>query len=82
MGWWRTGVDLPGVADDARTTLAGITDARKTIGSPPAGAHAAAIALLGNYMAANFVDVAHAQAGTNVVESEAMEQPRVTHPHR
>jgi hypothetical protein len=82
MVWLRNGVDLPGIADGARTTLVGITDAGKTIGSPPAAAHAAAIALLGNYMAASFVDLAQPQAGASVMESEAVQQPRVTYPHR
>jgi autotransporter passenger strand-loop-strand repeat protein len=82
MVWLWNGVDLPGVADGARTTLVGITDAGKTIGSPPAAAHAAAIALLGNYMAASFVDLAQPQAGASVMESEAVQQPRVTSPHR
>ena len=82
MVWLRNSVDLPGVADGARTTLVGITDAGKTIGSPPAAAHAAAIALLGNYMAASFVDLAQPQAGASVMESEAVQQPRVTYPHR
>jgi autotransporter passenger strand-loop-strand repeat protein len=82
MVWLRNGVDLPGVADGARTTLVGITDYGKTIGSPPAAAHAAAIALLGNYMAASFVDLAQPQAGASVMESEAVQQPRVTYPHR
>jgi len=82
MVWLRNSVDLPGVADGARTTLVGITDYGKTIGSPPAAAHAAAIALLGNYMAASFVDLAQPQAGASVMESEAVQQPRVTYPHR
>jgi len=33
-------------------------------------------------MAASFVDLAQPQAGASVMESEAVQQPRVTYPHR
>jgi hypothetical protein len=81
MVWLRNSIDLPGVAAGARTTLAGTTDGRETGATPRDGALAAAVALLGNYMAASFVDAAHPQGGTSVIESEAAEQPHLTHPH-
>ena len=82
MMWLRTSVDLPSVVAGARTTLAGTTDGMETAHTPPAAALAAAVALLGNYMAASFVGVAHAQGGTNVVESETAAHPQLTHLHR
>ena len=81
MVWLRNSVDLPGVAAGARTTLAGPTHSHETGDSPPAAARAAAVALLGNYMAASFVDAAHAQGDTRVTDSQPSEQPQLTHPH-
>ena len=81
MVWLRNSIDPPGVAAGARATLAGTTDARETGSSPPAAARAAAVALLGNYMAASFVDAAHAQGGARVTDSQPSEQPQLTHPH-
>ena len=81
MVWLRNSIDAPGVAAGARATLAGTTDARETGSSPPAAARAAAVALLGNYMAASFVDAAHAQGGARVTDSQPSEQPQLTHPH-
>jgi hypothetical protein len=81
MVWLRNSVDLPGVAAGARTTLAGATHSHETGDSPPAAARAAAVALLGNYMAASFVDAAHAQGDTRVTDSQPSEQPQLTHPH-
>jgi autotransporter passenger strand-loop-strand repeat protein len=82
MVWLRNSIDPPGVAAGARRTLAGTTDGKETRGNPPAAAHATAVALLGNYMAASFVDAAHAHGGTRVIESEAAEHPQLTHLHR
>ena len=81
MVWLRNSIDPPGVAAGARTTLAGTTDGKETRGNPPAAAHATAVALLGNYMAASFVDAAHAHGGTRVTDSQPSEQPQLTHPH-
>ena len=81
MVWLRNSIDAPGVAAGARATLAGTTDARETGDSPPAAARAAAVALLGNYMAASFVDAAPAQGGARVTDSQPSEQPQLTHPH-
>jgi hypothetical protein len=81
MVWLRTSIDPPAVAAGARTTLAGTTDGREIGGTPPAAARAAAVALLGNYMAASFVDAAHAQGDTRVTDSQPSEQPQLTHPH-
>ena len=74
MVWLRNSIDPPAVAAGARTTL-------ETGDNPPAAARAAAVALLGNYMAASFVDAAHAQGGARVTDSQPSEQPQLTHPH-
>ena len=81
MVWLRNSIDPPAVAAGARTTLAGATHSHETGDSPPAAARAAAVALLGNYMAASFVDAAHAQGGARVTDSQPSEQPQLTHPH-
>ena len=46
-------------------------------------AHAAAIALLGNYIAASFVTAADGHGGTVISEAAqtANQQPLLTHPH-
>ena len=75
MVWLRNSVDLPGVAAGARTTLAGATHSHETGDSPPAAARAAAVALLGNYMAASFVDAAHAQGDTRVTNRSRRSSP-------
>jgi len=74
MVWLRNSIDPPAVAAGARTTL-------ETGDNPPAAARAAAVALLGNYMAASFVDAAPAQGGARVTDSQPSEQPQLTHPH-
>jgi hypothetical protein len=74
MVWLRNSIDPPAVAAGARTTL-------ETGDNPPAAARAAAVALLGNYMAASFVDAAPAQGGVRVTDSQPSEQPQLTHPH-
>jgi hypothetical protein len=81
MVWLRNSIDPPAVAAGARTTLAGATHSHETGDSPPAAARAAAVALLGNYMAASFVDAAHAQGDTRATDSQPSEQPQLTHPH-
>ena len=48
------------------------------------GRHAAAIALLGNYMAASFAPAADGHGGTLVTEAQQQQQqqqPLLTHPH-
>ena len=46
------------------------------------GRHAAAIALLGNYMAGSFVAATDGHGGTLVTEAPQTErQPLLTHPH-
>ena len=54
----RHGIDLPDIAFGAQTTLAYSENATGTGGTLTVsdGRHAAAIALLGNYMAGSFVD--------------------------
>lgn len=44
------------------------------------GRHAAAIALLGNYMAGSFATAAGGQGGTLVTQASQIEQPLLTHP--
>jgi len=80
--WLRNRVDLPAVGAGAPTTLAGPATGYKTGDIPIDAAGIKALALLGNYMAASFVDLAQPQAGASVMESEAVQQPRVTYPHR
>jgi hypothetical protein len=62
------GFDLPNIAFDAQTTLACSQYNTDTGGLLTAtdGRHAAAIALLGNYMAASFVTTADGHGGTLV----------------
>ncbi|HWX73341.1 MAG TPA: hypothetical protein VNY79_12635 [Xanthobacteraceae bacterium] len=44
------------------------------------GRHAAAIALLGNYIAGSFVAMADGHGGTLVMEAQTGQQPLLTHP--
>ena len=80
----RNGLDLPNIAFGAQTTLAYAENAAGTGGilTVSDGRHAASIALLGNYMAGNFVTAADGHGGTLVKEtSQAEQQPLLTHPH-
>jgi hypothetical protein len=76
------GIDLPNVAFGAQTTLAYSENAAGTGGTLTVtdGRHAAAIALLGNYMAGSFVAVADGHGGTLVMEASQNAQPLLTHP--
>ena len=76
-------IDLPGIGFGATTTLAFSENNSRTGGTLTVsdGTHTAAVALLGNYMAASFVDAAHAQGGARVTDSQPSEQPQLTHPH-
>ncbi|HEV7215482.1 MAG TPA: hypothetical protein VGP33_10195 [Chloroflexota bacterium] len=44
------------------------------------GPYAAALALLGNYMAGSFATAAGGQGGTLVTHASQIEQPLLTHP--
>ena len=65
------GVDLPNIAFGAQTTLAYAANAAGDGGmlTVSDGRHAAAIALLGNYMAGSFVTAADGHGGTLVTEA-------------
>ena len=75
-----------GIAFGAATTLAYSQNGGKTDVSLTAahGAHAAVIALLGNYMAATFVTTADASGATAVggTRQTAEQQPQLAHPQR
>jgi hypothetical protein len=71
------------IAFGAATTLA-FSHHAGTAGVPPPtdGAHAAAIALLGNYMAASFVAPAGGHGTTITGATLTAEPPQLTHPRR
>ena len=73
--------DLPDIALGARTTLAYSENAAGTGGTLTLSdsRHAAAIALLGNYMAGSFVTAADGHGGTLVTEAQQT-QPLLAHP--
>ena len=77
------GVDLPDIAFGAQTTLAYSQNSADTGGTLTVtdGRHAAAIALLGNYMAGSFVAAADGHGGTLVTEAVQTNQPPpLSHP--
>ena len=79
----RNGIDLPDIAFGAQTTLAYAENAAGAGGTLTVsdGRHAAAIALLGNYMAGSFVTAADGHGGTLVTEASQTGQPLLTRPH-
>jgi hypothetical protein len=78
----RQGIDLPNIAFGAQTTLAYSQNATGTGGTLTVsdGHHAAAIALLGNYIAGSFVTAADGHGGTLVTEAQTQPQPLLAHP--
>jgi hypothetical protein len=79
----RHGLDLPDIACGAQTTLAYSENSADTGGalSVTDGSHAAAIALLGNYMAGSFVTTADGHGGTLLTQAaQTGQQPLLTHP--
>ena len=68
----RQGIDLPNIAFGAQTTLAYTANATGAGGTLTVtdGRHAAAIALLGNYMAGNFATAADGHGGTLISEAQ------------
>jgi hypothetical protein len=70
------GIDLPNIAFGAQTTLAYAGNEAGTGGTlfVRDGRHAAAIALLGNYMAGSFVTAADGRGGTLISEAPQTEQ--------
>jgi hypothetical protein len=77
-----SGVDLPDIAFGAQTTLAYSQNAAGTGGTLMVndGRHAAAIALLGNYMAGSFVVGAGDHGGMLVTEASQATPPLLAHP--
>src|SRR6185437_4799367 len=77
------GIDLPNIAFGAQTTLAYAENAAGTGGTLTVsdGRHAAAIALLGNYVAGSFVTAADGHGGTLVTEASQTAQPQLARPH-
>ena len=78
------GIDLPGIGFGATTTLAFSENNSRTGGTLTVtdGTHAAAIALLGNYMASTLVTGADGHGGTLVTEAPQPGQPPLlTRPH-
>ena len=76
-------VDLPDIAFGAQTTLAYSRNSADTGGTLTVtdGRHAAAIALLGNYMAGSFVAAADGHGGTLVTETlQTHQPPPLSHP--
>jgi hypothetical protein len=79
----RHGIDLPDIAFGAQTTLAYSENATGTGGTLTVsdGRHAAAIALLGNYMAGGFIAAAGGHGGTLTTQTQhTPPQPLLTHP--
>ena len=78
----HSGIDLPNIAFGAQTTLAYSQNAAGTGGTLTVsdGRHAAAIALIGNYMAGTFVVAADGHGGTLVTEERLDQQPLLTRP--
>jgi hypothetical protein len=76
------GIDLPNIAFGAHTTLAYSQNNAGTGGTLTVsdGRHAAAIALLGNYMAGSFAVAADGHGGTLVTQAQTGTAPLLTHP--
>ena len=77
----QQGTDLPNFSSWAQTTLAYAEDNTDTGGSLQVtdGRHAAAVALLGNYMAGSFVSPCDGH-GTLDTEAQPQQQPLLAHP--
>lgn len=78
----RGGIDLPNIAFGAHTALAYSQNNADTGGTLMVsdGRHAAAIALLGNYMAGSFAVAADGHGGTLVTQAQTGTAPLLTHP--
>ena len=79
----HSGIDLPDIAFGAQTTLAYAQNGAGEGGTLTVtdGRHAAAFALLGNYMAGSFVAVTDGHGGTLITEANPQQQqPLLTHP--
>jgi hypothetical protein len=78
----QQGIDLSDIALGARTTLAYSENTAGTGGARTVtdGRHAAAIVLLGNYMAGSFAASADGHGGTLVGEAQQPPQPLLARP--
>jgi hypothetical protein len=78
----HSGIDLPDIAFGAQTTLAYAENGARIGGTLTVtdGRHAAAIALLGNYMAGSFFTAADGHGGTLVTEAQPQQQTLLTRP--
>jgi hypothetical protein len=76
----RNGIDLPDIAFGAQTTLAYSQNDAGGILRVSDGRHAAAISLLGNYVAGSFVTGADGHGGTLVTEAQTGPPPLLSHP--
>jgi hypothetical protein len=78
----QNGIDLTRIAFGAATTLGYAANAGGTGGilSVSDGAHAASIALLGNYMASTFVTAADGHGGTLIAAAQPPDQALLTTP--
>jgi hypothetical protein len=79
----KDGIDVPNIAFGAQTTLAHSQNSADTGGTLTVtdGRHAAAIALLGNYMAGSFVAAADGHGATLAAETLQAHQPLpLSHP--
>ena len=77
-------IDLPSIAFGAHTTLGYTENSTDTGGALTVsdGAHAASIALLGNYIAGSFVATADGHGGTLVsAAAQVAQQPLLAKPH-
>ncbi|PWT93576.1 MAG: hypothetical protein C5B56_00500, partial [Proteobacteria bacterium] len=76
------GIDLPDIAFGAHTTLAYSENPANTGGTLTVtdGRHAAAVALLGNYMAGSFAIVGDGHGGTLVTDAAPAAQTLLAHP--
>ena len=77
-------IDLPGIGFGATTTLAFSENNTRTGGilTVTDGTHAAAIALLGTYMASTLITGADGHGGTLVTEAlQPGQPPPLAHPH-
>ena len=78
----RQGLDLPDIAFGAQTTLAYAENRSEISGTLTLtdGRHATSVALLGNYMAGNFVAAADGHGGTLVTQAQTGPPPLSSHP--
>jgi hypothetical protein len=79
----QTAIDLPTIAFDTQTTLGYAANGANTGGTLTVsdGTHAAAIALLGQYTAANFVAASDGHGSTMITDPGVVAQNQLAQPH-